>query len=152
MLRHWFDYLVKQSPIRHRHGARRRPRPALPLWPRPVVELLEDRTLLSTITVTNNQDSGAGSLRNAIAQSAAGDTINFDSSLQGATITLISGQLAFGHDLTIAGLGAAALAVSGDGLGRVFVIAAGANVAISGLTIDSGLTVGDGTADGSNEG
>ncbi|MGZ4238391.1 MAG: hypothetical protein ACXVWT_20180, partial [Solirubrobacteraceae bacterium] len=39
-------------------------------------------------TVTTTADSGAGSLRAAIAASAAGDTINFDPSLNGQTITL----------------------------------------------------------------
>ena len=33
----------------------------------PRVDLMEDRTLLSTLTVTNNKDSGSGSLRALIA-------------------------------------------------------------------------------------
>src|SRR5437016_742134 len=47
---------------------------------RPVVEALESRALLATFTVTNNTDSGPGSLRQAIldANSAGGaDLIKF---------------------------------------------------------------------------
>ena len=49
----------------------------------PRVDLMEDRTLLSTLTVTNNNDSGKGSLRFEIAAAASGDTINFSSKLKG---------------------------------------------------------------------
>ena len=38
---------------------------------------LEVRALLSTITVTNDNDSGSGSLRAAIADVSSGDTIDF---------------------------------------------------------------------------
>ena len=47
---------------------------------------------------------------------------------------------------------ASTIAVSGNSHSRVFYIASGATVAISGLTIEQGRTVGDGTDDGSNEG
>lgn len=42
----------------------------------------------ATYTVTNNADSGAGSLRAALTSALAGDAIVFDASLAGATITL----------------------------------------------------------------
>ena len=48
---------------------------------RPMIEVMEDRVLLATFTVTNNADSGPGSLRQAIlnANTAPGkDTINFN--------------------------------------------------------------------------
>src|SRR4028119_2493086 len=51
------------------------------------------RGTLKTITVTNNNDSGSGSLRDAIASAAAGDTITFASSLTNQKITLTSGEL-----------------------------------------------------------
>ena len=44
----------------------------------------------STITVTNTNDSGAGSLRQAIANATSGDTIKFAPSLAGQTVTLAS--------------------------------------------------------------
>ena len=46
-------------------------------------------TQAATLTVTNLSDRGAGSLRQAIADAASGDTINF--SVTG-TITLTSGE------------------------------------------------------------
>jgi hypothetical protein len=50
-----------------------------------------------TLTVTNANDSGAGSLRQAIADAGPGDTILFDS---GFTIRLAS-PLSIDKDLTI---------------------------------------------------
>src|SRR5215472_8883020 len=47
----------------------------------------------NTITVINTNDSGAGSLRQALVDANDGDTIDFDSSLNGQTITLTKGQL-----------------------------------------------------------
>ena len=43
---------------------------------------------MATITVTNNNDSGTGSLRDALANSADGDTIVFDPSVAGESIQL----------------------------------------------------------------
>ena len=64
----------------------------------------------ATITVANTNDSGAGSLRQAISSAAAGDTISFAASVTG-TITLNTGELAISHDLTIQGPGANVLAI-----------------------------------------
>ena len=47
----------------------------------------------ATITVINTNDSGPGSLRQALAKAHNEDAINFDSSLKGQTITLTSGEL-----------------------------------------------------------
>jgi hypothetical protein len=44
----------------------------------------------ATITVTNTNDSGPGSLRDAIANASSGDTINFSLTYP-ATITLTCG-------------------------------------------------------------
>ena len=68
--------------------------------------VLEDRTVLSVLTVLNNADSGDDSLRAAIAAAQSGDTIVFDPSLAYQTITLSSGPLAISSNLTINGLGA----------------------------------------------
>ena len=119
----------------------------------PGIDLMEDRTLLSTLTVMNNNDSGSGSLRATIAAAASGDTINFSSKLKGETITLTSGELTVGVNLTIDGPGANQLAISGDDASRVFEIAAGLNVTISGLTITHGYALDQGGGilnDGSN--
>ena len=99
---------------------------------------------MATITVLNTNDSGAGSLRAAIAGAASGDTINFQAGVSG-TITLTSGELLINKSLTISGPGAGVISVSGNNASRVFHVEdAGANapdtVAISGLTITGGLT------------
>ena len=103
---------------------------------------LEDRSLLSTLSVLNNADSGDGSLRAVIAEARDGDQIVFDHSLQGQTITLTSGELAVAKDLDIEGLGADRLAVSGNHQSRVFDISGGVTVTIAGLTITNGQVVG----------
>jgi hypothetical protein len=107
---------------------------------RPRLEGLEERTLLSTVTVTNNDDSGPGSLRAAIA-ATSGETINFAKTLKGQTITLTSGPLKLGVNLTIDGLGADKLTVSGGGTEGVFVVSAGVTATIDKLTIANGEAV-----------
>jgi predicted outer membrane repeat protein len=105
---------------------------------RPRLEALEDRLTPSTLTVLNNLDSGAGSLRAEITAAHKGDTIVFAPSLDGQTITLTRGELLINKDLTIAGPGAGALTVSGNNASRVFDVAGG-TVTLSGLTISNGL-------------
>src|SRR5438552_3665117 len=101
----------------------------------PRLEFLEDRTVLSTLTVTNPADSGDGSLRAAIAGAHSGDQIVFDTSLRGQTITLTSGPLAITQSLNIEGPGADQLAVSGNHASRIFAASGGVTVTIAGLTI-----------------
>jgi hypothetical protein len=62
----------------------------------------------ATLTVTNLNDSGAGSLRAMIAAANNGDTINFANGLTG-TITITSGELLINKALTIQGPGMNAL-------------------------------------------
>ncbi len=112
-------------------------RPAGRVRSRLALTILEDRTLLSTLVVTNLLDNGAGSLRDQIAASAAGDDITFDSSLSG-TIALTSGELDINHALTIQGPGAATLTVSGANAQRVFHIEPNAAATIADLTIANG--------------
>lgn len=69
-----------------------------------------------TFTVENLDDSGPGSLRDAVAQANAdsgADRIAFARGVRGE-ITLTSGEIAIDAALTIAGPGADALTVSGD--------------------------------------
>ncbi len=72
----------------------------------------------ATITVINTNDSGPGSLRQALSDANNGDTINFNSSLNG--------------------LGANNLTVDGNANDRVFYINFNNTVTISGLTITNG--------------
>ncbi len=108
----------------------------------PRLEILEDRTVLSTWTVTNPADSGDGSLRAVIATAQSGDQIVFDGSLQGQTITLTSGELALTKDLDIEGPGADQLTISGNHASRIFSISGGVTVTIAGLTITNGRAFG----------
>src|SRR5947207_15036601 len=59
----------------------------------PSLETLEERTVLSTLTVLSNADSGSGSLRDILTSASSGDTIVFDNTLKNGVITLTSGEL-----------------------------------------------------------
>jgi hypothetical protein len=105
----------------------------------PRLEAMEDRTVLSTLTVLNNADSGPGSLRDTIAAASSGDTIVFAKPVH--QITLTSGELMIANSVTINGPGADKLSVSGNAASRVFDIAAGFDVTISGLTATDGFAL-----------
>jgi hypothetical protein len=97
----------------------------------------------ANLYVINNNDSGAGSLRQAILDNdglGGGNSIYFSSNVTG-TITLTSGSLVMNLSGQIVGPGAKVLAVSGNHNGRVFDIRFGPTT-ISGLTIRDGLVVG----------
>jgi len=87
------------------------------------------------LVVTTLDESGEGSLREALALIADGGTITFDPALAGGTITLTSGQLVADRSVTIEGAG---ITVSGNNASRVLQIAAGATVSISDMTITEG--------------
>jgi hypothetical protein len=105
---------------------------------RPRLEVLEERRVLSTLTVTSSLDGPfVSNLRSEIAAAQPGDTIVFDPRLNYQTLTLGYGQLEINKNLTIQGPGAGLLAIDGGGA-RVFQVDAGASVSISGLTIEGG--------------
>jgi hypothetical protein len=99
-------------------------------------------TSLTVDTLVDENDGNFGpgdlSLREAIAFIAAGGTINFANSLKGGTITLSLGQLLINQALTINGLGASNLTVSGNNASRVFYLQNAGTVNINGLTITGG--------------
>jgi hypothetical protein len=108
----------------------------------PRLEILEDRTLPSTLTVLNNLDKGTGSLRDAITNAKSADTIVFAPSLDGQTITLTSDQLTLNKSLDIEGPGAGLLAISGNDTNRIFNVNEGLTEIINGLTLTHGRAVG----------
>jgi hypothetical protein len=99
---------------------------------------------MTTINVTTSADSGAGSLRNAIASAQAGDTIKFASTLANKVIKLTSGQINITKNLTIDGSGAANLKISGNSAGRVLNIERQIDAKVQNLTIADGYTTDSG--------
>ncbi|MCO5213329.1 MAG: hypothetical protein M9936_26805, partial [Caldilinea sp.] len=90
-------------------------------------------------TVQNNTDSGAGSLRQAVADVCPGGVISFTLTTPDV-ITLTTGEIAITKTLTIDGPGKELIAVSGNNASRIF-------TATAALTID-GVTLRDGNASG----
>jgi len=110
----------------------------------------------ATQTVTTCNDSGTGSLRQAVSNSAAGGTITFSLSPACSHIRLMS-TIALTANLTIDGPGTSALIVDELIHKTAFSVSSGAVVAISGLNIENGaigisnagdLTVTDSTLSG----
>jgi len=89
----------------------------------------------ATFAVTNLADNGAGSLRQTILSASPGDTVNFAVT---GLIALTNGELLITNSLTITGLGATNLAVSGNTNSRVFEISSNVTVSISALTLKDG--------------
>lgn len=115
----------------------------------PTAMKLEDRIVPALFVVTNGNDGGLGSLRNAIAlanKADGADSITFDPSV--SKVSLTSGELLISDNLQIIGPGADKLTVDGGKLGfRVFhveqtfgEIAAG----FTGITITGGQATGAG--------
>ena len=95
----------------------------------------------ATITVTNGNDSGAGSLRQMIADAQAGDTILFQAGV--TTVTLTTDQLVIDKNLTIdGGTGVTVQRSSAEGTPqfRIFYINSGIIVKIKYISITGGYT------------
>ena len=93
--------------------------------------------------VTNNNDSGAGSLRQAISDASIGDEITFNLAAGNETIVLTSSVLFISKSLTIDGsnsLGSGTqIAIDGDDTHRVLEIIGGL-VSLKNMTIQNGYS------------
>ncbi|MBW4685996.1 MAG: type I secretion C-terminal target domain-containing protein [Komarekiella atlantica HA4396-MV6] len=101
---------------------------------------------MSTITVNNTKDSGAGSLRDALAKAKTGDMIAFAQNLANQKITLTSGELSVKKSITIDGAGAENLIISGNKASRIFFTAYGTDVTLKNLNLKDGYNTGKGGA------
>lgn len=98
--------------------------------------------LASTITVTNGNDSGPGSLRQALADAQDGDVVNFDASV--GTVILTTAELAIDKSVTLSGAPQMVTVVrSSQTEFRIFHVMPGHTVEINGLTISGGHVTGD---------
>ena len=90
------------------------------------------------LVVTNLDDSGTGSLREALALIADDGMITFDPSLAGGTLTLTSGQLTIDSPVTIDASAAASVTISAGSASRVIEVAAGVSAALNNVVIRDG--------------
>jgi hypothetical protein len=95
------------------------------------------RPRANIITVTNLNDSGPGSLRQALADANDRDTIDF---VVNGTISLTSGELIIDQNITISGPGSNSLTVrpSSGSFFRVFNVMPSHSITIQSLTISFG--------------
>jgi len=113
----------------------------------------------TTFTVSNTNDSGVGSLRQAILSANADATATAAAPHQiiftvpnGSTITVVSPFLVITNHVSINGLGVANLTISGGGTSRIFWIQNG-TITIQNLTLANGYAKGgDGNAGGMGAG
>ena len=128
------------------------------------LESLEDRTLLAvtaglnpaaaalpqetgaslvvtTLNDTVDSTDGVTSLREAIAAASEGDTVTFDESLAGGTITLAGSQIEITAGITIDAADIGGITISGNGTSSIFSVTGGSEntpVSLSGLTMTDG--------------
>jgi putative cell wall-binding protein len=95
----------------------------------------------ATRTVTDPGDAGPGTLRQLVADAAAGDVIQFDPSITSITL---AGPITIDKSLTISGPGSGSLTIDGGSAGRIF-YAYGASTVPDDVTI-SHVTLTHGSA------
>ena len=95
--------------------------------------------------VTNTNDSGPGSLRDAVGNFAAGDSIAFATNLSGSTILLTNGEITLDKSLAVdASPLPGGLTISGNTNGRIFQVTSSNIVVLDSLTLINGKTSGYG--------
>ncbi|WP_083471388.1 Ig-like domain-containing protein [Pseudomonas nunensis] len=105
---------------------------------------------LATVTVLNNSDSGVGSLRTALSNAVAGDTVTFNTSM----IVGLNTQLTITKNVTIDGDlnndGVADVTLNGQYKTRVLQVNSGVTATFDGLVIKQGMVAGVGAAAGTD--
>ncbi|MCS3841126.1 hypothetical protein HNR03_005754 [Pseudomonas sp. JAI111] len=105
---------------------------------------------LATLTVLNNGDSGVGSLRQALSDAVAGDTVTFNSSM----IVGLNSQLTITKNVTLDGDlnndGIADVTLNGQYKTRVVQVTSGVTATFDGLIIKQGMVAGAGAAAGTD--
>ena len=104
-----------------------------------VMRLVVGAAPTAVITVTNVNDSGSGSLRQALLDAASNDTITFDNALAGQTISLTSETLLIDKSLTIESDAVTPIKISGNFQFQVFSIQADITVMLKNLVIADGI-------------
>jgi hypothetical protein len=95
------------------------------------------------VVVLNNNDSGAGSLRQAVSTAVNGTYIIFSNSLAGTTIRLTSGVLLISTNLTIdASALPGGLTINGNHNGNILKVASGVSSTLDSLTLTNGYLIG----------
>lgn len=112
---------------------------------RPRLTRLESHVMPSVFTVTNTNDNGSGSLRQAVldANAASGaDTVTFSSLFNAPqSMTLTTGEILINGQLAIVGPGSSLATISGNKANRIFNTGSspsGTAINISGLTLTDG--------------
>ncbi|HRQ37884.1 MAG TPA: choice-of-anchor Q domain-containing protein [Chloroflexota bacterium] len=101
--------------------------------------LFQQSARANVLTVTNTNDSGPGSLRQAIADAVDGDLIDFDATLSGQVITLTSGELLVDKVLTIDASNLPERpTINGNNNSRLFYITATGVITINYLALTQG--------------
>lgn len=127
--------------MKHDQPFGKKPRHLLALFPAVFLALVTTAAVADTFTVTNANDDGDGSLRQATrdANTTAGaDTIDFEGGLRGQTIGLMSGPLSITSDLTIKGLGRDQLTIDGNSADVFTIDTSGNTVGFIGITVVNG--------------
>lgn len=95
-------------------------------------------TNAATFTVTNTDDSGPGSLRQAAADASANvndeDDIVFDASLAGETIVLTTGRIILSGPVNVIGPNPGSITVSGNDSSGIFLFSLGIGTTVSNVS------------------
>jgi hypothetical protein len=112
--------------------------------PAPRIDAKPHTLLAPVVTVTNTDDAGPGSLRQAILDAEPGSTIQFDAAVAGQTIALSTGPLLIDKSLTIEGSAPNGMTISGSLVDKVIVTSSSTDVTLRNLSIVDGKSTSPG--------